>query len=303
MHRSSERMASPAKGRRSTPSGMTILYTVVAFGLAIACALITLVPRNHKKGSSQPQEPSSAVKASEFGASESVGKFARPIALPSARGSVNVYRGTLEPDSPISSAHVTSSAVAPSATTTLAIDGGIMPVRATASPAGYPDASLPAPTPLAQSPSAATASPGPSVAASVQAPSLEAASAPSKPQVRCGKALCDEGLVCCNPSCGTCVTPGEKCSQAVCGISAAPLSTPCGLNTCNVGEVCCDPHCGICARSQSDCTQGEGCMSPVEIPQSVSCGWVTCNTGLVCCNPSCGICAPYGEPCSQELCD
>jgi hypothetical protein len=30
-------------------------------------------------------------------------------------------------------------------------------------------------------------------------------------------ATCNTGLVCCNPSCGTCARFGEPCSQEVCG--------------------------------------------------------------------------------------
>jgi len=124
----------------------------------------------------------------------------------------------------------------------------------------------------------------------------------SAPRIQCGERQCDEGLVCCNRSCGTCVKPGETCSQQVCGVPTSAESTFCGLNTCNVGEVCCNPYCGYCARSTSECDPSLTCSSPIEYPRSVSCGMVTCNTGLVCCNASCGICAPYGEPCSQDIC-
>jgi len=122
------------------------------------------------------------------------------------------------------------------------------------------------------------------------------------PGVQCGDRLCDQGLVCCNQSCGTCAKPGETCSQQVCGVPTSAESTFCGLNTCNVGEVCCNPYCGYCARSTSECDPTLTCSSPIEYPRSVSCGMVTCNTGLVCCNASCGLCAPYGEPCSQDIC-
>jgi hypothetical protein len=34
--------------------------------------------------------------------------------------------------------------------------------------------------------------------------------------VSCGKSTCSVGEVCCNPSCGTCVAPGETCSPDLC---------------------------------------------------------------------------------------
>lgn len=33
---------------------------------------------------------------------------------------------------------------------------------------------------------------------------------------RCGSVVCDQGLDCCNPSCGICVPPGDVCTQEVC---------------------------------------------------------------------------------------
>jgi hypothetical protein len=32
----------------------------------------------------------------------------------------------------------------------------------------------------------------------------------------CGAAQCNDGQVCCNPSCGICVAPGQSCSHDIC---------------------------------------------------------------------------------------
>ena len=125
---------------------------------------------------------------------------------------------------------------------------------------------------------------------------------PAVTKVQCGSTQCPEREVCCNASCGTCVMPGETCSQQVCGMSTAAVSLPCGSNTCNVGEVCCNSSCGICLQPDEPCDTSKQCSNPIEYPFSVTCGMSTCNTGLVCCNPSCGTCARFGEPCSQEVC-
>jgi hypothetical protein len=117
----------------------------------------------------------------------------------------------------------------------------------------------------------------------------------------CGPTVCTGGRVCCNASCGTCVEPGQKCSQAVCGMDPLPQSTPCGMNTCNVGDVCCNASCGTCTKFGESCDQRQ-CDDAIQYPYSQSCGLTTCNVGMVCCNPSCGICAAPGEPCSQNAC-
>lgn len=71
----------------------------------------------------------------------------------------------------------------------------------------------------------------------------------------CGMDVCGPGLVCCNPSCGTCVAPGGTCSQLTCSMTAYPISSFCGRNTCSVGEVCCNLSCGICAAPGETCSQ------------------------------------------------
>jgi len=126
-------------------------------------------------------------------------------------------------------------------------------------------------------------------------------SAPARADVPCGPTTCTDGKVCCNASCGTCVEPGQKCSQAVCGMSASLDSVPCGPNTCNTGQICCNASCGTCVSPGQSCDTHE-CANAVQYPSSQTCGMSTCNTGSVCCNPSCGICAAPGEPCSQRAC-
>lgn len=71
----------------------------------------------------------------------------------------------------------------------------------------------------------------------------------------CGMGECPEGLVCCNESCGTCVAPGQTCSQLSCSMPAYPASAFCGRNTCSVGEVCCNISCGICAAPGESCSE------------------------------------------------
>jgi hypothetical protein len=125
------------------------------------------------------------------------------------------------------------------------------------------------------------------------------------PVVYCGPIPCAPGKLCCNPSCGICVDPGQTCSKALCsmpGLSEMPVSINCGPNTCNVGRVCCNPTCGICVSPGQTCDQTP-CSGAPEIPISFTCGMATCNVGMVCCNASCGICAPPGELCSTEVCD
>jgi hypothetical protein len=71
----------------------------------------------------------------------------------------------------------------------------------------------------------------------------------------CGMDVCGPGLVCCNASCGTCVAPGQTCSQLSCSMTAYPLSAFCGRNTCSIDEVCCNLSCGICAAPGESCSQ------------------------------------------------
>jgi hypothetical protein len=75
------------------------------------------------------------------------------------------------------------------------------------------------------------------------------------PGERCGLATCPAGGVCCNASCGTCVLPGETCSQLSCSVPRYPISMPCGRNTCAVGEICCNASCGTCTLPDETCAQ------------------------------------------------
>jgi hypothetical protein len=118
--------------------------------------------------------------------------------------------------------------------------------------------------------------------------------------VRCGWRICPEGQQCCNWSCSVCVSPGETCSRALCGLPTLPVSAPCGPSTCNVSEVCCNASCGICVPPGGTCSK-EPCPG-MYVPVSPTCGMNTCNVGQVCCNPSCGTCANPGETCSLEPC-
>ncbi len=165
------------------------------------------------------------------------------------------------------------------------------------------------PTPSASAPVAAA----PEVA--TVAPAAPNAAAPSAPpnvtvvqvandeddEEPCGRSFCRGGLVCCNASCGTCVEPGQKCSQFVCGMSLSLESVACGQNTCNTGDVCCNASCGTCTKPGETCDT-RPCDNAIQYPTSQACGMTTCNVGTVCCNPSCGICAAPGEPCSQSAC-
>ena len=148
-------------------------------------------------------------------------------------------------------------------------------------------------------------SPATTPAPTVNPPNSAGPAAPASPVSRveepCGSAVCTDGKVCCNASCGTCAEPGQKCSQAVCGMSPLLESVPCGPNTCNTGQVCCNASCGTCTQPGQSCDTKE-CDDAIQYPASQSCGLMTCNVGNVCCNPSCGICAPPGEACSQRVC-
>src|SRR5204862_6682793 len=98
-------------------------------------------------------------------------------------------------------------------------------------------------------------------------PAREDASA--RQGVHCGTAICAEGQVCCNASCGICRSPGASCSQVLCG-PISPFSFPCGQNTCNVGEVCCNSSCGICTQPGGTCSQQR--CDGVQVPVSTPCG-------------------------------
>lgn len=154
-------------------------------------------------------------------------------------------------------------------------------------------------------PSAAANGPAPNAApigaAASPAPSANAHATPAQSDEQCGPTACRDGQVCCNASCGTCVEPGQKCSQAVCGMNASVESVPCGPNTCNTGENCCNASCGTCVKPGQTCDLSE-CSGAIQYPHSETCGMSTCNVGTVCCNPSCGICAAPGEACSQRAC-
>lgn len=100
--------------------------------------------------------------------------------------------------------------------------------------------------------------------ASASASAAPAPSAPPPPlpisvppySVSCGTSTCNVGEVCCNPSCGTCARPGERCDERPCPATITyPESQLCGMQTCNVGLSCCNASCGICAPPGEPCSQ------------------------------------------------
>lgn len=157
-----------------------------------------------------------------------------------------------------------------------------------------PPIATPVATPSVSATVSATATATTATTATTAAPTPQAA------PVACGAVMCAADQVCCNPFCGICTAPGERCSQVRCGEPTLPSSALCGQNTCNVGQVCCNPSCGICTLPGESCSS-QVCQGPV-VPGVVPCGMNTCNTGQVCCNPSCGICTAPGESCSPEPC-
>ncbi|KAL2266814.1 hypothetical protein VTJ83DRAFT_6166 [Remersonia thermophila] len=136
----------------------------------------------------------------------------------------------------------------------------------------------------------------------------------SKYPVKCGNAVCAQGLTCCNPSCSMCVKPGMACTQQVCKpVETLPLPEPdlpvppldpelpvgqrCGPSICQPGTECCNKSCGICVKP------GQGCTKQLCHPvKGEVCGKTVCAAGLVCCNSSCGICAPPDGACTQQYC-
>src|SRR5207244_11077713 len=67
----------------------------------------------------------------------------------------------------------------------------------------------------------------------------------------CGAVMCAPGQECCNASCGTCVKPGETCSQVAC--EPVPGGTPGGGPGCGPGDDCCKPGGGRCGRVGRHC--------------------------------------------------
>jgi hypothetical protein len=115
---------------------------------------------------------------------------------------------------------------------------------------------------------------------------------------RCGPVTCDEGLVCCNESCGICTLPGAGCPAIECEDPTAPRCD--AMDATPVGA--CDLHLGIAfdgdeCVSLSGCScEGEDCdslfMSPIECENACaiseegdSCGGITgafCSPGFYC---------------------
>ncbi|KAK4150478.1 hypothetical protein C8A00DRAFT_17995 [Chaetomidium leptoderma] len=122
--------------------------------------------------------------------------------------------------------------------------------------------------------------------------------------IECGKAVCEPGTTCCNPSCGLCVKPGMACTAHICPpiIVEPPCWTTsnwgklvqCGPNVCKAGLECCNESCGICVEP------GKGCT--MQFCGGEQCGKTVCAAGLVCCNSSCGICAPPNGACTMQFC-
>ena len=131
--------------------------------------------------------------------------------------------------------------------------------------------------------------------------------APEQPEAippgeACGFVTCAAGYACCNPSCGTCVEPGDNCDPTPCESRIqTPESAVCGRSTCSNGQVCCNPSCGTCVEPGESCDETP-CDNAIQYPFSPICGRATCSVGKVCCNPSCGICVEPGETCSQQPC-
>lgn len=146
----------------------------------------------------------------------------------------------------------------------------------------------------------------------------------------CGKSVCAKGEVCCNPSCSTCVAPGQGCTKQLCVDEPAGEKVFCGGIAgfqCAGGGQCvddpsdsCDPKrggadCGgmcVCTKGPSPCPGSSrwnpspkvcGC-EPTDSAGGTGerCGANTCATGQVCCNASCGVCTPGGA-CTQQLCN
>ncbi len=81
--------------------------------------------------------------------------------------------------------------------------------------------------PIASAPPSATASAAPSAPPSPpQTVTVVRALNDDTTEEPCGHSFCRGGLVCCNASCGTCVEPGQKCSQFVCGMSLSLEGVP-----------------------------------------------------------------------------
>jgi hypothetical protein len=137
----------------------------------------------------------------------------------------------------------------------------VAPTVATPAPA---QATLPVPASTmstAQSAPVAVSTPAaPQGSNNAQAPSPAAPATSGVSQtlnaVPCGPNTCNTGLVCCNPSCGTCVAPGATCDTSLCSNPITyPASQSCGLTTCTIDSVCCNPSCGICTAPGESCSQ------------------------------------------------
>lgn len=142
--------------------------------------------------------------------------------------------------------------------------------------------------------------------------------------MRCGAVTCDDGLICCNASCGACVAPGESCSSAPCGdgggLDAGPTEggdgggedagrdagrerrdaggVACGEGTCGASERCC-PGCGgvlACVAGGGPCPDAACAACDAETP---------CPEGSYCDHPgdACGgdgECLPTPMGCPED---
>jgi hypothetical protein len=271
-----EPRAAPARRRVFTPLSVVICLALLSAGVAAA-----VVRNGNERREHRAELAKDAREQRNFSQSPSVDPSPRAMSSPPALAMTLASQQPLSSSTPIAPATEAVSVGLTELDDDSALDaGGVLPVGASGiGQAAVVDAGGDSNT-LSKVP----------------------ARAPEPMGQPCGSAVCSPGKVCCNASCGTCVDPGQKCSQLVCGMSVSPESTLCGSATCNVGEVCCNASCGTCTRPGQTCDT-KPCDNAIQYPFSQSCGMSTCNVGSVCCNPSCGICAPPGEPCSQQACN
>lgn len=140
----------------------------------------------------------------------------------------------------------------------------------------------------------------------------DSTSAPTGPA--CGDVICDEGLICCNASCGICTPRGGSCTGELCVPPTCERSDAEGVGDCDevLGWVYdggrCVPVEG-CNCGGRDCyvlfEEAEHCKDQCEIPmEGESCGGFTgaeCEVGQYCKFESecmgAGVCVTIPEDC------
>ena len=96
---------------------------------------------------------------------------------------------------------------------------------------------------------------------------------PTPAPVACGKETCAPGLVCCNASCGTCVSPGASCIQQACD---PPAPTACRIDAdCRTfSDYCtgCDCRALIVGEKDPVCSgPGVRCLADPCMAQKATC--------------------------------